>query len=383
MKAPMEAMNQVGNGGVSGKAPGLQCDGLPVPIVALLRNQRPWWQTVSPAERFVLRIVMRLAATWLWLRLGMWHRKSSIVSSQSFTDTTYSKIARRYRRVHTLTTNGRDAWWRREVAWEVAPFLKRWFKEHPMSRPVLLDLCTGTGLSLAEMLRIFAFESVSVKAIGIDINEAMLQVATSSLDAYGRDWCSDSRRTVEFARADASDLLGRRTRLAGFRYFEPRSVACITSICGIGGLSEPIESFRQQLEVLEDEGMVVVVDMHRPIPDLASTWPPFHRRTWPAIEQATWEEVTVPLVLQKLWAWRDPTLLLHAIPFVTNFGDSSGHYHGFRLLSRQMRTEPWWFGLPVMSTAKIVAQKTRITLDEARLRNETLRRIQGALRKGG
>jgi len=129
--------------------------------------------------------------------------------------------------------------------------------------------------------------------------------------------------------------------------------------------------------------MVVVVDMHRPIPDLASTWPPFHRRTWPAIEQATWEEVTVPLVLQKLWAWRDPTLLLHAIPFVTNFGDSSGHYHGFRLLSRQMRTEPWWFGLPVMSTAKIVAQKTRITLDEARLRNETLRRIQGALRKGG
>ncbi|MDA2913822.1 hypothetical protein MYX77_07680 [Acidobacteriia bacterium AH_259_A11_L15] len=371
---------------MSGKAADFESEALPAPIVALLQNQRPWWQTVSPAETFVIRlgiIVLRLLATWLQLRLGVWRRKSSMVPSRSFVDSTYTRIARRYAYAHALTTNGRDAWWRREVAWEVAPFLKRRLRERPTSPPVLLDLCTGTGLSLVEVLRILALENVSVKAIGIDINEAMLGETKNTVAAYGRDWLSDYSGTLEFARADASDLLGRRTRRADLQYFEPCSVACITSICGTGGLTEPIESFRQHLEVLDDEGMIVVLDMHCPIPDLASTWPPFHRQTWPAFEQAAWEEVTVPDVLQKLWAWCDPTLFLHAIPFVTIFVDSSGHHYGFRLLSRQIRTEPWWFGLPVMSMARIVAQKTRITPDEARLKKETLRRIQGALREGG
>ena len=112
------------------------------------------------------------------------------------------------------------------------------------------------GLSLEEMFKVFAQENTRVKAIGMDINTAMLERANK--EALPRiiqnGWVVSGFRELEFVLGDATNLLAECPN--GHSTFSPNSVACITSVLGIGGVSNSLRSFQQQLQILEPEGII-------------------------------------------------------------------------------------------------------------------------------
>ncbi len=290
----------------------------------------------------------------------------------------YSELASDYEQKHTRATNGRDLWWRREVAYHCVSFLKERFRVKPSPLPLLVDLCTGTGLSLEEMFRVFDLECVHVKAIGMDINEAMLRQARNETLARiheGR-WIVPCVREIEFLRGDANQLTFNREKPGDWVTFDDNSVACITNVLGVCGLANALQCFREQLRVLEKGGMSIALDIHRPIPLLTPSWPFSKYSWWPVFEQMAWDRVTVPLTLNEYWAWEDPTLNFHTAPLLTVHNEKDGKHYGFELALWVLRTETWWFGLLTIPNATMILRKIEITAREAKLRELLLEDVQ-------
>ena len=343
-------------------------DFFPKYIDEIRRNLSPGIE-VSLFGKFWIKFALGLITFYIRLRMGNWKkgRKANVQDC-------YTKAAPQYEARHTKITNGHDMWWRREAGYAAAFFLKKWNRENSSAMPILLDIGTGIGMSLEEMFRIFDLEDVRVKAIGIDINEAMLKRAKKKVLQRIADngWSVEGIREIQFEFGDATKLLGAGGKSEKNSTFVSNSAACITSIVGMGGISNPLPSFQQQLEILEPNGIAIMLDIHRPLPQLSASWPYDRKKWWPAFQQMAWEDVTIPLVLNEMWAWNDPTFNFYTMPLVTYFDKDLQKHFGFELFYREVRTQTWWFGLPVVHSAKMILKKIEITQEESKQRNNYL-----------
>lgn len=316
--------------------------------------------------KLMMRIIIRLL-TFNWERMPS---TAPDAHTSQQTANHYGKIAYAYDERHHRITNRPDLWWRRQTAFAAAVHLRRIAK--PSYKPILLDMCTGTGLCLEEMFKVFALERLTVKAYGLDFSDAMLKIAKERTLLRMKNLLSEGEREVEFVCGDAMYLL--RKQESGSRLFTFRSdsIDVITMVCGIGGVENPIVSFEQQLRVLRPGGIMIMFDVHRPIPDLPSKWPGLPARLWSWWEQEGWEEITVRLVLTPLWAWRDPTFAFYVLPMIAYHEPQTDSCYGFETAFREFSTEDWYFRLPALFIARTIVRKVEITREECAKRQKTL-----------
>lgn len=259
----------------------------------------------------------------------------------------YERQAHRYDATHHFTTRGQDTHWRRWIGWRIA--LR---KEKPVR---VLDLCTGTGLTTVEILRVAKLTGAQVELVGVDYSEGMLKVARS-------------RRlpeNVSFVRGDATALIKQPNQ--SFATLEKDSFDVVSQMFGIGGISDPVSVFDEVLQVLKEGGEYILVDMHQPISESPGEWPLLGK--WlktPEFEMYTYLHTTIPLALARLWAWRETTLDFYLAPLSAHQAD--GSWWGFEIVERTVESERWWLGLPVMPTCKLVLRKVRITPEERAFR---------------
>lgn len=278
----------------------------------------------------------------------------------------YRREAYFYEKKHHLTTNFRDTWWRRQVALDIIDYI-RINKKHAQ-RITVLDVATGTGLSVEEMLKIFKLYDVTVSITGMDYNEKMLEVAHAIvLPRIKAAHLINEKRSVTFLRSDARNLLGKPK--SGLTTFSQNSFDCVSVMFGIGGIDDPLSCFRDILLVLKPRGIISMHDIHQPYVFLNEHWPFFvGSKNAASFTMLAWQNITKPLVLQSLWGWRDVSKLFYLLPLITVHDAGSAKIYGFKLLSFFMDTESWWFNLPVIPTAKIVVEKIELTEEEARKR---------------
>jgi SAM-dependent methyltransferase len=232
------------------------------------------------------------------------------------------------------------------------------------------------------MFRIFCLENTSVKAVGLEINEAMLLRSKNETAARIREngWIVPGVRELEFMKGDAYRLAAAKEAHDELAMFAENSISCITSVFGVCGLKNALQSFAEQLKVLELGGIVIVLDVHRPIL-LPSNSESDQRKFSAVFQQLAWDKVTVPLVLNRFWAWEDPTATFNTAPFLTMQSDKDGKYYGFKLKFRQFRNEAWWFGLPLMPIAITILQKIEINANEARGRTQLLQQVAASFHR--
>lgn len=274
----------------------------------------------------------------------------------------YDREAETYKIKHHKTTNFRDTWWRRGVAFDAINFC-----ESVKTPLILLDIGTGMGLSMEEILRIAKFTGRSIKAVGIDYNKKMLERAEQITFKHMREenLIQEKEREAELYRADARNLTGISSRESGLHYFSKNFFDCVTIICGIGGINMPLNAFREALSVLKPGGVLIMLDIHQPLFHMPEHWPWFIREKFGALFSFLgWEEITKPLVLGTLWGWRDPTQYFYTSRFVVWHDPEDKKYYGFEKLHFSITNESWWFGLPVITTAKIVLKKIEIEKSE-------------------
>lgn len=269
----------------------------------------------------------------------------------------YNREAATYDVKHHMTTYGMDTTWRRLASWSVATFSRSC--EDPIA---VLDLCTGTGLTVREIVVLLSHFGVRGRVIGLDYNVKMLEIAkTRKFTACDME--------VIFVRSNAMNLTDRKD---GFACFQPEVFEFVTQIFGIGGISEPLKVFQEVLKVLKPGGQFFLIDMHQPLADQPAEWPFLWR--WfrsPRLEAMTYEKTTIPLALNRLWGWRDPTLDFYILPLVT-YQDTHGNRWGFKVINFEVETQRWWLGLPLMPIGKIVVEKVRIDKDISSTREKIL-----------
>ena len=86
--------------------------------------------------------------------------------------TRYDFFAPIYTQFHAIQTLGYDRIWRKRVCAEVFPKKRDWG----------LDLCSGTGLNLKELLK--KHDNENLKVLGIDKSNYMLKIAKKKLHNY-------------------------------------------------------------------------------------------------------------------------------------------------------------------------------------------------------
>lgn len=325
-----------------------------------MRNEKD----VKIIDKIIISITMWLLKIYLTLITIGWHRvpgKGKKLTPEEI-NKHYTQIAESYEKRHHKITNNRDIEWRRQVGFLAASVLKQANDKGAM--PKMLDICTGIGLSIEEVFKVFKQNGIKVKAYGLDCNRQMLNYANEETLPRMRKngLIIDNEREVEFVLGDATNFIGI-TAGDSFR-FDENSIDCITNLCGIGGIADYVLSFEQQLRVLRPGGIAIMVDMHRPLPDLDSQWPFFPKRMQAALAEKIWEEITIPCVLRDLWAWRDPTDSFDAMPLVVYHDQVMNKYYGFEETSHEINTETWHLKLPVITTEKKVVRKIEIGHEE-------------------
>lgn len=322
---------------------------------------------LSPQTHANMKEVGPAMRAFQWLLRGLIYvilrpRKGDVGAlHQAEVDSIYYREAASYDVKHHLTTHGMDTQWRRMAGWCVATYARERKKYLHV-----LDLCTGTGLSVAEILRVMDEWNIQGMLTGVDYNTSML--------AYARrlKYTSGSA-SYAFLRADATKLT---SGPIGFATFEKETQDVVTQVFGIGGIEYPTHVFEEVLKVLVPGGRYVLVDMHRPISSQpGEMFTPFGWMKSPRLEAITYAETTIPLALKRLWGWRDTTWDFYQLPYVT-WEDGTGACWGFRVIHFVVESERWWFGLPVMPTGKIVVEKMRITLAERDAREVMLRTLE-------
>lgn len=223
------------------------------------------------------------------------------------------------------------------------------------------------------MLHVAEETGTRLHVVGIDYNEAMLNVAKRRFDLHEKKsskQCGNS--TVEFYHADATALIGGENACS--KRFLPESFDVVSQIFGIGGIAQPLKVFDGVLQILREGGAYCLVDMHQPVSRLPGQWPFFG--AWletPSFETYTYLTTTIPLALARLWAWRDTTLDFYLAPLTTL--EDNGVKWGFKIVSRVIEAERWWLGLPVMPTCELVLEKVRISETEWQTRRNLLSKL--------
>jgi ubiquinone/menaquinone biosynthesis C-methylase UbiE len=274
-------------------------------------------------------------------------------------DRVYSREAVGYDSKHHLTTRGQDLHWRRTAGWMVAAASE--------PRPRVLDLCTGTGLTAIEVVAVMREHEREVDIVGLDYNQAMLAEAAKRAAPV-----SDFDCKLTFVRGDATALVD--PAPDGFATFARSSFDIVTQVFGIGGVANPVAVADNVLSVLREGGRFLLIDMHRPVLGLPGEWalPGFWVR-FPRWEYFSYAKTTLPLVLGRLWGWRDTTLDFYLAPLVCH--EEDGVPYGFRLVWRVVESERWWLGLPFMPTCRMVLEKVRLDRAEYERRQRILKKI--------
>lgn len=320
----------------------------------------PKWE-YGPVKRWFLGLVQVVLR---FLAIVMLHprREPAGDLNQDEVDEVYSHEARTYDVKHHLTTRGMDTVWRRMAAWCVVNIARN--NGQCVS---VLDLCTGTGLTVKEMISILPAWGIRADIVGLDYNVEMLRVARD------RQLNCPPGFSVQFDRGDALDLTATDASASnGFVHYWPETFDIVTQVFGIGGIKESARVFGEVLKVLKPAGQFFLVDMHRPVPGLPGEWLfCFKWISSHVFEAVTFEQATLPVVLKRLWAWRDTTMDFYRVPLVTT-QDDFGRWWGFKVLFFTVESERWWFGLPIMPVAKILLEKELIDSEEATRRQKTL-----------
>ncbi|MAG44516.1 hypothetical protein CL633_01370 [bacterium] len=302
-------------------------------------------------KKFWFCLIRKLFEVLIWLLLKP-RLSSAGKLDLSEIDTVYSKEARTYDKKHHMTTRGMDLVWRRMAGWLVAAMTRHQEKNSLM----VLDICTGTGLTIKEMLSVLALWNIKIKAIGLDYNAQMLNIAKNNIP----------NESTEFVRADAMNMP-----------FQENIFDATTMMCGIGGICNPCKVFENVLKVLKPSGQFFMTDIHKPIPEQPGEW--FCGFKWlrfPVFEMVGYEETTLPLVLKRLWGWRDPTLAFYLLP-LTTYKDKSGQYWGFDVRSFEQESQRWWLSLPIMPFGKIIVEKKEINKSTAKERKLIFLALRG------
>jgi len=233
----------------------------------------------------------------------------------------YRRRARRYELFHHLGTRFRDTAWRREVAWLAG------VKDGAR----VLDLCTGTGISSVEYLKVWDAKGITdVRVVGVDHNEEMLAVGREKLAGLG---VGDR---VELICGDAMDLKGGE-RGEGSAVFEDSSFDAVLSMCGVGEIERPGLAFKEMLRVVKPGGRVVVIDVHEPVEGLSPFYP---------LQRWVWDTLVRPHILTKFWGAGDPSRMIYDLA-ETTFTDEGGRRWGFETLVQAVRVDPWWLSIPI------------------------------------
>lgn len=282
----------------------------------------------------------------------------------------YTREAATYNKKHHLTTRGMDLVWRRNVGWFLA--IDSRGKDSPVT---ILDLCTGTGLTIREILKILEQWGIKANIVGLDFNLGMLNIAKT-------DPPISSNCVINFVKGDAMDLFRMDpTSKVALTQFEKDTFDYVVQMFGVGGISDPIKEFYGVLRILKSNGKFFLIDMHKPIPELHGELPLFLKWfRFPTFETFIYERATIPLVLNKLWGWRDTTLCFYFLPLVV-FKDEDDNFWGFETVYYVQDSQRWWFGLPFMPIAKIIVKKVIITKEEADKRYIILQSCVSSLKK--
>lgn len=269
-------------------------------------------------------------------------------------DDIYRKEADTYNKKHHLTTRGMDLNWRKNMGWHIA------FSSLGKSESILiLDLCTGTGLTVQEISKILEECSLKSDIVGLDFSIDMLRKAEIILP-------SSNNHVVNFVRGDAMDLVLHSNKpddeLVKFDY---NTFDFVTQMFGVGGILDPVKEFNGVIRILKPNGQFFIIDMHRPIPNLPGEWPLLLKwLRFPLFESYVYETTTIPLVLNRLWGWRDTTLCFYILPLIT-YKDENDKFWGFKTVYFEQESQRWWFALPFMPVAKMIVEKVQITENEA------------------
>ncbi len=302
----------------------------------------------------MMQILIR-AMIWVFLR----PRKGPIgtLDSNEVNDV-YSREAPTYDWKHHMTTHGHDTLWRREAGWKVLSYAReRTGTVH------VLDLCTGTGLCVEEMISVMSeMPDLRVQIVGVDYNIDMLDLAR-------RRRSSDHDEQVTFLHGDATKLTDPTARFQGLYSFSEKSFEMVTQVFGIGGINEPRKVFGEVLKLLVSAGRYCLIDMHQPILNQPGTFFCWFRA--PLFEAITYRETTIPLALKRLWGWRDTTQDFYILPLIT-YIDANGVCWGFRVLDFDVKSEQWWLGLPLMTIGNIIVEKVQIQEEEMLKRQHLL-----------
>lgn len=160
----------------------------------------------------------------------------------------YSVEAEKYDLKHHLTTAYFDTKLRKEASDCVLDYIKN----NPQSAFKILDIATGTGLTLEEInkkiTKIKQYKDIEL--LGIDFTEPMLERGIKRMIK------ENSHLEKSLKKGDATSLVGEREGYndSGFYQFKMNSIDCVTDIFGIGGIANPVKSFEDQLKVLKEGG---------------------------------------------------------------------------------------------------------------------------------
>jgi len=319
----------------------------------------------SELEYAILEIA-RIALTTL-TRIGLKPRTGEIGSlDPQEIQRVYDREAASYDLKHHMTTHGQDTTYRRFAGCCVATLGRN--KNYVR----ILDLCTGTGLTVQELATVLAEWTISSEIVGLDFNESMLAIARQRK-------ITTSNISATFIKGDATTLVDEGKPFSGMSVFPPKSFDAVTQVFGIGGISNPLAVFDGVLKILKDDGVFFLIDMHQPIATEPGEYQLFAK--WlrsPAFEIATYNRSTIPLALNRLWGWRDPTADFYLLP-LTTYQDQSGCMFGFEILSMETESRQWWLGVPLMPTAKIIVKKRLVEEKEFQKRNTLLSLINKKL----
>lgn len=303
---------------------------------------------------FCLKKVQLLLQAYIYTMLHP--RKGEVGSLDgNEVDAVYRREAETYDQKHHLTTSLTDTFWRRAAGWALVAYARELGKD-----PRVLDLCTGTGLTIKEMGNVLEEHDLDANFIGLDYTEAMLQMARKK--SYRNEF------KVSFVQGSA-------TKLTQIAEFKENSFDFVSQVFGIGGIPLTREGsaqvFVETLKVLNAGGRFYLHDMHRPIPSQPGEYPllVFGGIPMPLLEIYTYLHTTIPHALERLWGWRDPTINYYLAEFTTYQNGKTGKYWGFRILSEGFKAESWWFDFPVMPTKWTLSEKVKISKEEYERRN--------------
>ncbi len=256
----------------------------------------------------------------------------------------YTKEARTYDRKHHITTRGMDLIWRRMVGWFISVVCRNKTEDIKV-----LDLCTGTGLTIKEVISILKEWNIEAEIIGLDYSEKMLDIARKNLG---------TSNDIKLVQSDAMNMDS----------ISSGSVDVVTQVFGIGGILKPKKVFHEVLRILKSGGWFFMIDIHKPIPEQPGEWPFLLKWfRFPIFEAVVYEKSTIPVVLKRLWGWRDSTLCFYLLPLIV-YRDDNGKYWGFKVSNFVQDSQRWWFALPIMPIAQIIVEKVEISEQEAKRR---------------